>query len=62
MSHRVIIVDSLRAALEDEEVREHMTIPQCTKVDQILAGTQPCSDEDFRYLQRRLARVYCAED
>lgn len=62
MSHRVIIIDSLRAALEDEEVREHLTTPQITKVDQILAGSQPCTDEDFRYLQRRIAQAYCQGD
>lgn len=62
MGHRVIIIEALRAPLEEPEVRDHLTTAQCSKVDQILAGPQPCSDEDFRYLQRRLARVYCAED
>jgi hypothetical protein len=62
MSHQNIIINSMRTALEDEEVREHMTTAQTTKVDQILAGPQPCSDDDFRYLQRRLARIYCNED
>lgn len=62
MSHRIIIIDSLVAPLQNAEVREHLTTPQCTKVDQILNGPQPCSDEDFRYLQRRLAQVYCSED
>jgi hypothetical protein len=62
MSHRVIIIDSLTAALQDPEVRDTFTPAQCVKVDQILNGPQPCSDEDFRYLMRRLSRAYCAED
>ena len=62
MSHIEIIIGSLRTALEDSEVREHFTPAQCTKVDQILNGTQPCSDHEFRYLQRRLAQAYCTDD
>lgn len=62
MAHRVIIIDSLRAALQDPEVRDTFTTAQCVKVDQILNGPQPCGDEDFRYLTRRLTRAYCSDD
>lgn len=62
MSHRVIIIDSLTTVLQNAEVREEFTPAQCTKIDQILAGPQPCGDEDFRYLVRRLTQAYCQED
>jgi hypothetical protein len=63
MSHREIIIDAITPALRDAEVRDTFTPAQCTKVDQILnAGPANCSDEDFRYLMRRLTRAYCAED
>jgi hypothetical protein len=62
MAHKVIIIDSISNALQDSEVRDTFTPAQCVKVDQILNGPQPCSDEDFRYLVRRLTRAYCAED
>ena len=62
MSHREIIIDAITPALNDAEVRDTFTPSQSTKVDQILNGPQPCCDEDFRYLIRRLTRAYCAED
>lgn len=62
MSHRVIIIDSIAPALQDAEVRDTFTTAQCTRVDQILNGPRPCSDEDFRYLVRRLERAYCQGD
>lgn len=63
MSHRVIIIDSITPALQSEEVRENFTTNQCAKVDQILAAGEPaCSDEQFRYLQRRLAQAFCSDD
>ena len=62
MSHQIIIIESITPALQNSEVREHFTTEQCAKVDQIIAGPKPCSDEDFRYLQRRLAQVYCSGD
>jgi hypothetical protein len=62
MTHRVVISSKVAEILTDPEVRDHFTPAQCTKVDQILAGAQPCSDEDFRYLQRRITRVFCNED
>jgi hypothetical protein len=48
--------------MAEPEVRDEFTNAQCAKVDQILNGPQPCGDEDFRYLMRRLTRAYCAED
>jgi hypothetical protein len=62
VSHITVIIGSLTPALQDEEVREHFTPSQCVRVDQILNGPQPCSDEDFRYLMRRLTRAYCQDD
>ena len=62
MSHRVIIIDAIAPALQDAEVRDTFTTEQCVKVDQILNGQKPCSDEDFRYLLRRLGRAYCQDD
>jgi hypothetical protein len=62
VSHQVIIINAITPALQDEEVRETFTTGQCAKVDQILNGSQPCGDEDFRYLMRRLTRAYCSED
>jgi hypothetical protein len=63
VSHnREIIIDAISPALRDPEVREHFTPQQATKTDQILNGTQPCSDHDFRYLIRRLERAYCQDD
>jgi hypothetical protein len=57
-----VIIDAIKPALQDPEVRDTFTPAQCVKVDQILNGPQPCSDEDFRYLQRRLAQAFCAGD
>jgi hypothetical protein len=63
MSHRIPIFEGLSAPLQNQEVREHFTPAQCTKVDQILAAGEPaCSDHEFRYLQRRLAQAFCQED
>lgn len=62
MTHRVVISSKVAEALQDPVVRDELTTAQCTKVDQILNGPQPCCDEDFRYLMRRLTRVYCVED
>ena len=62
MTHRVVISSKVAEILNEPEVREHLTPAQCTKVDQILNGPQPCCDEDFRYLQRRVNGVYCEGD
>jgi hypothetical protein len=62
MTHRVVISSKVSEALTDPEVREQLTPAQCTKVDTIVNGTQPCSDHDFRYLLRRLAQAYCTDD
>jgi hypothetical protein len=62
VTHRVIISSKVSEALADSEVREQFTPAQCTKIDQIVNGTQPCADQDFRYLLRRLAQAYCQED
>lgn len=63
MSHRIPIFESIVAPLQEPEVRDHLTPAQCTKVDQIVAAGEPaCSDENFRYLQRRLAKVFCQDD
>jgi hypothetical protein len=63
VGHRVIIIESITPALQNEEVREHFTNAQCAKVDQILAaGESACTDEQFRYLQRRLAKAFCQDD
>lgn len=62
MTHRVVISNKVNEILSEPEVRELLTPAQCTRVDQILSGPQPCCDEDFRYLQRRVTNAYCAED
>lgn len=62
MTHRVVISGKVAEMLSDPEVREQLTPAQCTKVDQILNSPQPCGDEDFRYLMRRLTRAYCQDD
>lgn len=62
MTHRVVISSKVAEIVSDPEVRDHLTPAQCTKIDQILAGPQPCADEDFRYLQRRIAQAYCQGD
>lgn len=61
MSHRIIISNAVRLALQDPDVRANLTAAQCSRVDQILVSDQPC-DEDFRYLTRRLNQVYCQDD
>jgi hypothetical protein len=62
MTHRVVISSKVAEALSDQEVRQEFTTAQCTKIDQILSGAQPCADQDFRYLLRRLAQAYCQDD
>jgi hypothetical protein len=61
MPHIGIIVDSFRAMLMSAEVRDHLTPGQCTKVDQILQ-CPTWTDEQFRYLARRVTGAYCQED
>ncbi len=61
MTHRIVIVNSLKAALDEPGVREHWTADQCTKVDAIKACDM-WTDEQFRYVQRRLAQAYCTGD
>jgi hypothetical protein len=61
MSHRVIIINSIKAVFQEPDVRSELTTQQLAKVDQICAQTEPC-DEDFRYLMRRLNKAYCEED
>jgi hypothetical protein len=61
MSHRVIIINSMKAVFQEPEVRSELTTQQLAKVDSICAQPEPC-DEDFRYLARRLAQAYCEED
>ena len=63
MSHnrRHIIIESIKPAFEDSEVRDALTATQRIRVDEILASADP-SDEDFRYLLRRMSQAYCADD
>jgi hypothetical protein len=63
VSHRTVIFGRVAEAAQDDDVREHFTTNQCTKVDQIVnAGEGACTDEQFRYLQRRLAQAFCQDD
>lgn len=63
MSHnREIIIDAIAPVLDAPEVREHWTSGQCTAVDQIKACGQNWTDEQFRYIQRRLAQAFCTGD
>lgn len=62
MSHnREIIIQSIAPILSAPEVREHWSTDQCTKVDAIRACGS-WTDEQFRYVQRRLAQAYCTGD
>lgn len=63
MSHnrRHIIIDGLRPTFEDPEVREVFTVRQKERIDKICASHDP-TDEDFRYLSRRLTQAYCNDD
>lgn len=61
MSHRTIIFDALKVAFQNPEVRAQFSTTQLARVDSICAQSEPC-DEDFRYLQRLLARAYCQDD
>ncbi len=59
--HRIIISSAIKAVFQDTAVRSEMTSPQLSKVDNICAQSEPC-DDDFRYLTRRLNKLYCSED
>lgn len=61
MSHRIVIMNAIKPALQDASVREELTTTQLAKVDQICTQTEPC-DEEFRYLMRRLTQAYAEED
>jgi len=61
MPHIGIIIESFRAMLDSAEVRDHLTPGQCTKVDQILACPE-WTDEQFRYLCRRVEQAHCQDD
>jgi hypothetical protein len=61
MSHRIIISSAVKTVFQDSDVRAHLTSPQLAKVDNICAQAEPC-DDDFRYLTRRLNKLYCSED
>lgn len=62
MTHRVVISRAIADIFADPDVQAQLTPPQRTKVENIITGTQPCDDEDFRYLVRKLTKVYCEED
>lgn len=61
MSHRTVITSSLRTLFSDPEIQSEMTVAQCERVNQILQADEP-SDDDFRYLTRRLNKAYCQDD
>jgi hypothetical protein len=61
MPHIGVIIQSFQTMLTSTEVRDHLSPGQCTKVDQILACPD-WTDEQFRYLSRRVAQAYCQED
>ncbi len=64
MSHNAshTIINAVDPALGDPEVRECWTADQCTKVDAIRACGDSWTDEQFRYIQRRLAQAFCTGD
>jgi len=62
MTHRVVISRAIADLLAEPEVRENFTTSQCTEIDRIRNGVQPCADSDLRYLLRRLAQSYCVDD
>lgn len=61
MSHRVVIINKMRETFADPEIQSAMTVAQCERVNQILQADEP-SDDDFRYLTRRLNKTYCHDD
>lgn len=64
MSHNAshVIINVIGPLLDAPEVRENWTADQCTKVDQIKACSPDWTDEQFRYIQRRLAQAFCTGD
>lgn len=61
MSHRTVIFNKTKEALQEPDVRAQLTTQQCQRVDEILQSPEP-ADEDFRYLGRRLQQIYCTND
>lgn len=61
MSHRIPIINKMREMFADPEIQSEMTVAQCERVNQILQANEP-SDDDFRYLTRRLNKTYCHDD
>jgi hypothetical protein len=57
-----VIIDANIPALQNADVREHWTTDQCAKVDAICARAPNWTDEQYRYVQRRLAQAFCQED
>jgi len=61
MSHRVVIIDAVKTLFTEPEVREQLTNTQLARVDHVCTHTD-ISDNDFRFLMRRLSQAYCADD
>lgn len=64
MSHNAshVIIDAIMPVLENPIVRDHWTSGQCAKVDAIRACAPDWTDEQFRYVQRRLEQAKCQAD
>lgn len=64
MSHNAshVIIDAIVPILSNTEVRDNWTAEQCTRVDAIRACAPNWSDEQFRYVLRRLAQAACQGD
>lgn len=62
MSHITIIIDAIAPVLDKPEIREHWTADQCTRVDAIKACAPNWTDDQFRYIQRRIAQAFCTGD
>jgi len=61
MSHKVIIADSARAAVQNPSLRQELTGDQCSILDQCLSQPEP-SDQDMHRVLRILGRVYACGD
>ncbi len=61
MSHRIIISSAIKALFQEPEVRTKLTSTQLARADHICTHAD-ISDDDFRYLTRRLNQVFCKED
>lgn len=66
MSHRVIIIESFRELFQEPDVESAiastLSTAQCNRINTICNDPGEPSDEDFRFLTRKLNQLYTSDE